>query len=68
MSKRKVFRDGAAAPRAQGWLYISLSFSLTPGAMLLFYGGRLTANYLLSGEVNTPEPVEWEEKQANQIP
>lgn len=44
-------------PRVQGWLYIILSFFFTPGVMQLFYGGQLTANYLLNREVNTLEFV-----------
>lgn len=44
-------------PAELRWLYIFLSFFFTSSVMLLFYGGQLTANYMLNREVNTPELV-----------
>lgn len=44
-------------PRVLGRLYIKLSIFLARSVMQLFYGGQLTANYLLNREVNTLELV-----------
>lgn len=44
-------------PRVLGRLYIIMSFFFTLGVTQLFYGGQLTANYLLNREVNTLELV-----------
>lgn len=50
-----------------GWLYIIVSFFFTPGVMQLFYGGQLTANYLLNREVKTLELVRGMGGEVNQI-